>query len=319
MDNSKLSDIVRDLNVKWIAEHWSDYNEQIEKDVEAIHFTFINVPFDYAINYRPGARFGPESIITALNNCTLYCADKRVSLESAIMSHMGTIIPEHSFMKSYKRIQNEVAKVSKKVIPIFLGGDHSITDPIYRGISERSDKRVGLISFDTHFDYRVPIEGFEHSGNWLRTLEDCINYEAVALIGVSAPVYSEYYMKSMDEAGAMVVTPYDMRRMQFDELLSKIINHMNKSCDEVYITVDIDVIDQGFVTGTSAPNPNGLYPYELMNLLFELCVNLNVIGMDICEVSPHLDHYAMLSSNVAAQIIISFMSGLVKRYGNKKK
>jgi agmatinase len=137
-----------------------------------------------------------------------------------------------------------VANVSKNVIPIFLGGDHSITDPIYRGISKRSGKRVGLISFDTHFDYREPVEGFEHSGNWLRTLEDCINYESVALIGISAPVYSDYYMKSMDEAGAMVITPYDMRKTHFNELLSKIIHHMNKSCYEVYITVDIDVIDQ---------------------------------------------------------------------------
>lgn len=305
-----LSDIVRDEQVKWISEHWSDYNEYNESD-DKLHFTIINIPFDYAINFRPGARFAPEAILTQLDNCTLYNADKRVDFSGVKLSKFGTLPANHSLKKSYADIIEVASNIKPSIKPIFLGGDHSIVDPIYRGIaSVYSNRKIGLLSFDAHFDYRVPVPGYESSGSWLKTLEDILPFEALGVVGISAPVYSAYYEQSFKSKGALVITPYELRNNRL-EIREKLIHFFNSNCDAIYITVDIDCIDQGFVTGTSAPNPNGLLPYELKDLIFEICSEIETVGMDICEVSPYLDSYQNLSSNLASQILIDFISGNV--------
>ena len=302
---------VKDPTVQWISQHWQSGPVTGEKRP---HFAFLSIPFDYAVSYRPGTRFGPESILEALDGYTLYCADKRVSIQDSVFHHLGAVEVVHSLPGTYTNIENAVSAVQPGYIPICLGGDHSITDPVIRGLQRRpGGENFGLLIFDTHFDFRVPIPGKEHSGCWLKTLEDCLDYSRVAILGIGASVYSEYYMKKVEELGVMIKTPYQIRKEGWASIRRQVMEHVSKNNEAVYYSIDIDSLDQAFAPATSAPNPNGLFPYEIMDTVFEISSAVPTMGMDITEVAPHYDSNNNFTAHVAANIIINFVAGVVKR------
>lgn len=144
--------VVQDPSVKWLSDAWIDELGKIPGDrcVEV-----IEIPFDYAVSHRPGARFGPAAIIEALNGFSLYCTDKRVDLSALRFKRSRTVSVSHDFPSTYSSIEQAAAALDHSTAPIFLGGDHSITDPILRGLLKHtSGRRVGLIVFDAHLGTR---------------------------------------------------------------------------------------------------------------------------------------------------------------------
>ncbi len=299
--------VVQDINVQWVSEHWS-HNCPVEDQVA---FGFLEIPFDYAVSHRPGTRFGPEKILEALNGSTLYCADKRVKLASAQMRHFGVVNVVHSLPETYRGIESCVLEMPNAYIPICLGGDHSITDPVLRAvIGKNHNCKVGLVVFDAHFDSRDPVPGKEHSGHWMKTLEGVIDHNNVVQLGISANIYSETYMRHAEDIGVLVRTPYDIRRAGVQTILNEIFQKLD--ADKVYISADIDAIDQAFAPGTSVPNPCGLFPHEMCDMIFEISKHFKPAGFDIVEVSPPLDGCGA-TAMVAVQCLLNFMAGVVSK------
>lgn len=310
MDIDKVR-VVNDPTVKWIADHWHDTHRNESNDLT---FGFLSIPFDYAVSHRPGTRIGPQTILDTLNSYSLYCADKRVSLENTAFRNLGTVDIVHDLQQSYANMVEAVSAVPQGILPIFLGGDHSITDPIIRGMKKRIEgKSLGIIMFDTHFDFRDPLPGKEHSGHWLKTLDKEIDYNSLAIIGISAPIYSPAYMDELEKRGALIKTVYDLRRQGRESVVKEAVDHVMNNADGIYFTVDIDGIDQAFAPGCSVPNPSGLYPFEVMDSIFEISKMAPIFGMDINEVSPWFDHPQNFTTHVAAHILLNFMAGNVKR------
>lgn len=312
---AQKSKVVDDTSVKWISDHWSLKSENL-KNIPA--FSFLNIPFDYAVSHRPGTRFGPEAIIDVLNGYSLYCPDKRVSLEKTIFFRPECVDIVHSLEESYFNIQEAVSKIPTNFKPIILGGDHSITDPIFRGMRKRvPNEKFGMIIFDAHFDSREPVKGKEHSGHWVKTLEDVIDYKSIVQLGINACIYSEEYMQDAEQKGILVKTPYEIRKAGWVEIINQSISHAMNNTQGIYISVDIDSIDQAFASGTSVPNANGFFPYEVIDAVFEISSNSRVIGIDITEVSPPLDRQNF-TSQIGSQIVINFIAGNVKKFNFEK-
>ncbi|HEX8089786.1 MAG TPA: agmatinase family protein [Blastocatellia bacterium] len=302
--------VVNDSTVKWISEHWSK-EPVVPANVPG--FGFLSIPFDYAVSYRPGTRFGPQNILEVLSSYSLYCTDKRVSLENTVFYDFGSADIVHSFEQSYANIREAARDIPPQFIPIFLGGDHSIGDPLIRGMQDRlGRKKFGLIIFDAHFDSRDPVPGKEHSGHWMKTLEDVLDYKQVVQLGIDACIYSKHYMDVAEEKGVMVRTPYEIRKKGWDAIIREAIDHAMSGTEAIYISIDIDAISHAFAPGTSVPNAVGLYPYEVIDAVFEIASQSPVAGLDITEVSPPLDHNNY-TSHVGAQIVMNFMAGAVKR------
>ena len=313
LDSSHVP-IVNDPTVRWIRDCWATV---ATAPLNTPAFGFISVPFDYAVSHRPGCRFGPEKILSALNSCSTYCVDKRVSVDRASFIQCGSVDPLHSLEQSYSNIRSAIAAIPRALRPIILGGDHSITDPAIRGVLDRlSGKPMGLIVFDAHFDSREPIPGKEHSGHWMRTLAGVIEYSRVVQMGINASIYSEEYMRAAEAAGILVMTPYDIRREGWTSAIRTAIEHANADGAGVYISVDIDGIDQAYAPGTSVPNSGGLLAHEVLDAVFEIAANAPTVALDITEVSPPLDRDDM-TSRLAAQIILNFTAGVVRRTSDK--
>ncbi len=202
---NQFDKVVQDSSVKWLSQHWG---KQLLNPVS--HLGFLEIPFDYAVSYRPGTRFGPQKIIANLNEQSLFCTDKRAKLENIAIKNFGAVDILHSLEKTYQNIKNAVDNIQDPFIPICLGGDHSISDPILRSIIEKHGNNFGLVIFDVHFDSREPIQDKEHSGHWVKTLENVINYQNVIQLGINASIYSEQYLITAEKNGIFVKTPFEI-------------------------------------------------------------------------------------------------------------
>jgi agmatinase len=305
--------IVSDPTVAWVSDSW--VAEPAPDGLTT--FSVLRMPFDHAVSHRPGARFGPDAILRHLNEFALYCTDKRVSLRDVRFLDLGESEAFHSLPDTYASAAAAVEAVPQGTHPVFLGGDHSLTDPIVRGLRRRagsgeSGGKFGLVDFDAHFDSRAPLSGREHSGHWMHTLADVLDYSVVAQLGISSNLYSEDYMRRAEDSGVMVRTVYDIRRQGWAETLAEVVRHVSAGTDGVYVTVDIDCVDQAFAAGTSVPNPNGLLAHELIDAVFELSASSDVVGLDIMEVSPPLDP-SDNTARVAAYLVLNHVAGVMAR------
>jgi agmatinase len=297
--------VVQDPTVEWISDSWGDGG--------APSFPVLRIPLDYAVSSRPGTRFGPDAIVAALNGLTLYCTDKRVSLSGVRFRDEGEVDVVHDLATTYRRIADAVAGLEGA--PIVLGGDHSITDPVIRGLRRRRrDRTFGIVVFDAHFDSRTPTPGKEHSGHWMKTIEDVVDYRSVAQVGINAPIYSAMYMRMAEERGVMVRTPYDARRQGWGRTIDEVIRHVSRDTDGAYLSVDVDVFDQAFAPGTSVPNPCGLHPHEVIDAVFEISRAVEIVGLDVVEVSPPLDRLDS-TAQLAAHVVLNHVAGVVARVG----
>jgi agmatinase len=307
--------VVQDPATAWIADHWVD--EPTETDT--LTFSVLQVPMDFAVSYRPGTRFGPAGILAAINGFSLYCTDKRVNLEQIRFMSLGEVDIVHSLAESYRRIGEAAASVPNTTLPIFLGGDHSITDPLFRCMQSRApNQHLGLVVFDAHFDSRKPLPGKEHSGHWMHTLRDVVDYRRVAQLGINAPIYSAHYMRHAEDNGVLVRTPYDIRKKGWASAIREAVEHVSKDTDGVYVSIDIDCVDQAFAPGTSVPNPTGLLPYELTDAIFELSSMAETVALDITEVSPPLDRLDY-TCQLAAHVILNHVAGVVTRRNLRRR
>jgi agmatinase len=301
--------VVEDDSVEWISDRWVTADWRPGEHVVPV----LRVPLDYAVSSRPGTRFGPNAIVAALNGLSLYCTDKRIPLTDVRFLDAGEVDVVHDLAHTYRAIADAVARLPAGTSPVVLGGDHSITDPVIRGLLRReADHGFGIVVFDAHFDSRTPVPGKEHSGHWMKTIEDVVDYHAVVQLGINAPIYSDAYMRDAEHRGVLVRTPYDIRGQGWQRTVKEAVAHASNPTGRVYISVDVDVMDQSVAPGTSVPNPCGLLPHEVADAVFEISRRADVVGLDVVEVSPPLDRLDA-TAHVAAHIVLNHLAGVMAK------
>lgn len=197
---------------------------------------------------------------------------------------------------------------------LFLGGDHSISYPILRAVSNNfanNGKGVVLIHFDSHFDTWNSYFGQKctHGTPFKRALEEgLIDVEHSMHVGIRGSVNSFQDVADDAELGFSTVfcEEVDDHPQGIDGITEKILSRVRGSCAEdydptrpVYVSIDIDVVDPAFAPGTGTPEPGGLSSREILRLLRGL-KELNVVGGDIVEVAPCYDN-----GNVTSQLAAS--------------
>lgn len=298
----------RDKSCTWLADVIIQKTVDTTEDV-----ALIGVPFDYAVNYRPGTRFGPNSIREALASQTAYVTDRRMDLSELSIMDYGNIDITHDLSKSYKDIETVLASLNPRLLTVILGGDHSITRHLINGVISRDYRNIGLISFDAHFDSRIPISGKEHSGHWMLQIQqdqpDLLSPNNISIIGLSAGSYSPEYQKKMDDREILTFTVSETRKHGVEKIMELTMDHSASHNSGLYVTLDIDVIQQTFAPGTSVPNPNGIYPDFIYDALYILGKSGKLKAIDIVEVNPMTDVNGMTSS-IAAQAILQALAGI---------
>jgi agmatinase len=239
------------------------------------------------------------------------------SNESEFFERGGTKIPTCTMRGSFdgKRVfdggnltgRKEVSKLahdfaSKGKLPIFIGGDHSLTTEAIKGISNAIGSRLALLYFDAHPDFVSSSRNYY--GSVLTDSAQSLDFKSSMLIGTRAAEPEELVNASKE--GVQIINPLDIAELGVRRVAEKIEERTRNS--RIYISVDLDCLDPSFAPGVSVPSPGGLSSIDLIYLLNRSLAG-NVVGLDIVELCPDFDFNGMTAS-VAARILSECIASL---------
>lgn len=298
------------------ANSWLEWDGDWELDV-----AFLGIPFDGASTVRPGARHGPDAVRQALMLYTTYSSESgrhMSGLRAADIGDVTTVVTDKA--TTFERITETVRElVAHGIAPLIVGGDHSIASATIAGVCEAMPgKRIGLIHFDAHHDLRETHMGAESSGVPFRKVLEMsgrqVRGENLVQIGMAefanAPVHAQYAR----EQGVTVIPCLSVRRDGIERVTEVALERAGQGTDAIYVSIDIDAIDQSQAPGTAAPNPCGLDARDVQVALRRIGRERKTIGAEIVEISPPLDTNNM-TGNLGAALALNFFMGVADREG----
>lgn len=291
----------------------------IETDLDKLDadVAVLGVPYDMGCALLTGTKMGPRriretsvSLMPMIDGCydpdhdEVFLDPKKWKLVDCGDVQMITADLEGCF----KNIEEAVRKiVSKGAIPAVMGGDHSITIPVARGLDAYDDLTV--VQFDAHLDWSDAPGGqkFSH-GSPMRRMSEMPHIKQMAQIGIRGLGSSR--KSDFDAArafGSVIITARDTRHMTIQEVLDKIPRSKH-----YFITIDIDGFDSGICPGSGSPAPGGL-SYEFVDEVLEGITKMGeVVAFDMVEVAPVYDP-SDSTTRVAAFTMANLMGYILKR------
>jgi agmatinase len=247
-------------------------------------FTVLGIPYDGAACARIGAALGPERIRFWSTHMTPFSED-RTRLKDVRICDLGNIEITDQ-VRDFDKIYKTVAALPN--IPILLGGDHSVSIPIFQGQRQRfENKRLGLLWVDAHPDLCDEFTGskFSHACVLRRGIEFGLQPRDICMVGLRSWEYQEIDL--IENGGLNVYTAADVADRGMKAIGQEVYRKLSE-CDAVHISLDIDCLDPAYAPGTGIPDSGGLTSRELITLIKSL-QGLPLVGLDVVEVSPPLD------------------------------
>ena len=269
---------------------------------------FIGIPLDVGTSNRPGTRFGPKQIRAESVMLRPYNMWTRAApFDSLRVGDLGDVpINTFDLKDSVERITTFYDRVlAHDVVPLTLGGDHTLTLPVLRAIARRHGP-VGLIHVDAHADINDHMfgEAIAHGTPFRRAVEEgLIDPYRTWQIGLRGTGYTAEDFDWARDQGFAVVQAEELWHRSAAPLISKVVTALGDG--PVYLTFDIDSLDPGFAPGTGTPEIGGLTPIQALEII-RGCRGLNLVGVDLVEVSPPYDpqgNTALLAANLLYEML----------------
>jgi len=185
-------------------------------------------------------------------------------------------------------------KKGKNVIPIIIGGDHSLMHPDVAALADVYGKgNVGVIHFDAHYDASKNFMGhlISHGQPVYRLIEEGHvpgkNFIQVGLRGYYPDKKSFEWMR---EEGFRYHPMAEVERRGWGPVMEDIIREAKEGPKYLFISFDIDVMDPAYMPGTGTPEPGGLTSRETFPLVRRLCAESNVVGFELVELLPYREN-----------------------------
>ena len=279
----------------------------------------IGAPFDGGTSHRSGCRFGPQAIRT-----TDYLPHdgQRPSLalgvdplvELAVVDLGDVEMPSGDTELSLRALEQRVTAVARAgVIPVILGGDHTIALPDVTGLAHHVGwGRVSVIHFDAHADTGNTQMGslYGHGTPMRRLIESgACRGDRFIQIGLRGYWPEPETLQWMAEQGMRSFEMSEIVSRGLDAVLDEALALATDECDAIFLSVDVDVVDPGSAPGTGTPEPGGLTSRELLDAVRRIAMEGPLGGMDIVEVSPPYDH-AEITAYLGNRIVLEALGGI---------
>ena len=265
-------------------------------DSESVAVIF-GVPFDSTHSYKPGCRFGPDSIRDAFNNIEIFQPEFGVDLETVNISDLGNTkhtVVATEMLRMVENITAELRKKNKQMI--ILGGEHLIT----LGSFSCFPKDTGYVVFDAHYDLRDQYADIKLShAAYLRRLIEKRGSENIVHVGARAFVKEE--LAFLKDNKIRTISDKEIR----DGNGPKLLQDITSTFDSLYLSIDLDVLDPAFAPGVGNPEAVGISSRELYDLVTTL-QNKKIEAADIVELNPTYDNGA--TASMAAKMISTIIA-----------
>lgn len=277
---------------------------------------FLGVPFDMGTNDRPGSRFGPRAIRDASLRFAEIGMDgwydieeDRHILQGVRMVDCGDVnIRTVGFAENFDKMTAAARALrATGALPVFVGGDHTISYPLLRAFDGGP---LQVVQFDAHLDFTDEWEGqrFSHDNHMRRSRELPFVTEMYHL-GIRSLFERMEPVDAARRYGNTIVPSREMVKRGGAET----INRLPLKDAPCYVTIDVDVLNPDIAPGTGFPEPGGISYYDLKDALMALAQRTQVIAFDVTEVGPWFDAPAAVTPRVAARLMLDFLGAIFAR------
>jgi agmatinase len=281
----------------------------------------VGAPWDDSTTFRPGARFGPRALRALAYGPGTYHMDLGIEIfeNLEVVDYGDAMCPHGMTETAHANIRQRVGEIaSRGILPVILGGDHSITSPAATAVAEAVGwGRIGIVHFDAHADTADIIDGnlASHGTPMRRLIESGAvpgrNFVQIGLRGYWPPADVFEWMK---EQGMRWHFMQEIWERSLPQVMEDAVAEALEDTDGIYLSLDIDVLDPGFAPGTGTPEPGGLNPADLLRAVRKLALFTPLVAMDVVEVSPPYD-LADTTVNNAHRAVLEVLAGLAVRRG----
>jgi agmatinase len=284
-------------------------------EIEGFDVAIVGAPMDELVSDRPGARLAPRAIRGASSPPGPHLEAKVDAFELLRVVDFGDapVLPADP-ARSHVAIETTVAQVlAAGALPAVLGGDHSITKPAIRACAAMHGP-VGVVHFDTHTDTGTEVFGVTEShGTFMRQLVDGgqVDGRRYAQIGLRGYWPGDEEFSWQAEHGITSLFMHDVRDLGIREVVRRATAAVGPG--PTYLTVDVDVLDPGFIPGTGTPEPGGMTAVDLLLAVRTVASELELVGIDVVEVLPSRIGTSDSSALVADRVIREALTGIATR------
>lgn len=262
-----------------------------QEGAEGLDACFVGIPMDIGTSNRPGTRLGPRQIRDESRMLRPFnMATGAAPFDRMQVADIGDVpINTFDLKKSVDIITDYFDNVLRHdVIPLTLGGDHTLTWPILRAMRNRHGP-VALVHVDAHADINDEMFGEKvaHGCPFRRAWEDgCLINDKVFQIGLRGTGYSPDDFNWARDKGWRVIQAEDCWHKSLSPLMEEIRAKIGDA--PVYLTYDIDSLDPAYAPGTGTVEVGGLTSVQGLEIIRGMA-GLNIVGGDLVEVSPPYD------------------------------
>lgn len=278
-----------------------------QKPFEKADYVVVGVPFDVTSTYRTGARFGPTAIRQASLNIETFSFRTGIDLEDLRLHDSGDLNVSTDTSKTLETLELVIKDlISADKIPVTIGGEHTITLGIARGLRDRIT-RTALVSFDAHLDLRNEFLGLRLSHTtFMRRISEELKPAKIFEVGTRAVCSEE--MEYAKKAGIDFITTQQIRK-EGSQKIATLLKAKLAKYENVYLSIDMDVLDPAYVPAVQNPEADGLEMHVLLDILGGVC-DQRVMGFDVLEIAPNYDQG--VSAIQAAKVIFEVLCCLEK-------
>jgi agmatinase len=275
-----------------------NYFADAESNFDEAEYVIFGVPYDKTSSFRIGSSEAPKEIRQASWNFETFNLKTGNDLREISIHDYGDLNVKNDSPKNMVKKVKEFASMilSKNKFPIALGGEHSITP----GIIQAFPKDIAVLSLDAHIDFRQLYENepYNHACA-IRRIADHINVKNIAVLGIRSAEKEEF--EEAKKHSLFYIDAFEIKKSGMKKALDETKNYLGNK--QIYLTLDIDVLDLAYAPGTSTPEPFGLTSFDIIECIEYFSAQL--AGFDVVEICPPYDkgQTALLAAKLLRSVI----------------
>jgi len=255
----------------------------------------VPVPYDATSTWMRGADKGPAAILEASVNLEFYDIETDSEAHLKGIHTISPVTENESPAKLVDAVYNKISfLLSENKFPVIIGGNHTAPIGAMKAFSDHFEN-LSILQLDAHADLRQEYEGSEY--NHACAMARAREYAPIVQVGIRSMSVEEKPYVDRDRMF------YSYELYNDKRLYAKALD---KLTENVYITIDLDVLDPSLMPSTGTPEPGGPPYFELMHFLKEVMTHRNVVGFDVVELCPSETNKA--PDFIAAKIIYQLLS-----------
>ena len=276
--------------------NFGDFEDQYT-DYDKSQIAILPVPYDGTSTWIKGADRGPQALLEASFNMEFYDIETGTEVYRKGIATLPPVTEDstpESMAEEVERRMDTLFDDGK--FPVLIGGEHSVSIGAIRSAAKRYPG-MSVLQLDAHTDMRDTYEGspYNHACVMARAKEVAGN---VVQVGIRSTC--------MAEEGQNIVADNVFHAHVLKRRSDWVRDVLGRLAPDVYVTIDLDVLDPAYMPSTGTPEPDGLYYREVLDLLTLINENHNIIGLDVVELCPNSINKA--PDFLAAKLIYQFLS-----------